>query len=55
MKQIYKNSIGERVILKRCDSHLIINMVDQGNDEAEICIPTEYAIHIANCILDECM
>ena len=54
MKTVYENGLGERVILKRSHGHLIINVKDETGDEAEICIPIEYAVHIAHCIISEC-
>lgn len=54
MKEIYKNSLGEQVIVKVTEGHCIINMKDETGKTAEICIPIEKAIGVAYQIIDEC-
>lgn len=54
MKQVYKNTLGEQVIIKVTEGYCIIYIKDESKNEAEICIPTEYAIKVANSIIAEC-
>jgi hypothetical protein len=54
MKEIYKNTLGEQVIIKVSGDNCVIYMKDESKNESEICIPIEYAIKIANSIINEC-
>lgn len=54
MKKVYSNTLGEEVKIKKDGGYMVINVKDEVGDTAEICIPNEYAKHIANSILTEC-
>lgn len=54
LKQIYSNSLGEQIEIKETGGNCIIFVKDQDGDEAEICIPNEFAIDVAHKIIDEC-
>lgn len=54
MKEIYKNSLGEHVVIKVAEGHCVINVKDEEQRTAEICIPISYAVTVAHSIIREC-